>query len=137
MKKLLAVFLTAALALTFFPAVLAEEAPADPEPDAAQNESPEELPDTPQDETPVESPAEEEPAPEEEPAALKPEEALQVAMGYVGRSAADLIAVIGEPGDKDYAPSCMGPGEDGNLYYDGFIVYTYLENGEETIQDVE
>ena len=77
------------------------------------------------------------PAAEEEPAALGPEETLKIAMEYIGRPVADLISVIGEPGDRDYAPSCMGPGEDGNLYYDGFIVYTYLEDGEETIQDVE
>ena len=81
--------------------------------------------------------ADEEPAVAEEPAAPTPEEALAIAMGYIGRPVAELISVIGEPGEKDYAKSCMGPGEDGNLYYDGFIVYTYLEDGEETIQDVE
>ena len=66
-----------------------------------------------------------------------PEELLATAMEYIGKPVDDLIAVIGEPDDRDYAPSCMGEGEDGNLYYGGFIVYTYRENGEETIQDVE
>ena len=76
---------------------------------------------------------------EEETAAPErtPEELLALAMEYIGKPADDLIAVIGEPEDRDYAPSCMGAGEDGNLYYGGFIVYTYRENGEETIQDVE
>ncbi len=76
---------------------------------------------------------------EEETAAPErtPEELLALAMEYIGKPADDLIAVIGEPEDRDYAPSCMGDGEDGNLYYGGFIVYTYRENGEETIQDVE
>ena len=112
------------------------DAGSDETPNDAEDESPAEVPEETPDETPA-PPAEEEPAPEEKPAAPTPEEALKIAMGYVGQPAADLIAVIGEPGDKDYAPSCMGPGEDGNLYYDGFIVYTYLEDGEETIQDVE
>ena len=76
---------------------------------------------------------------EEETAAPErtPEELLALAMEYIGKPADDLIAVIGEPEDRDYAPSCMGDGEDGNLYYGGFIVYTYRENGEETVQDVE
>jgi len=31
----------------------------------------------------------------------------------------------------------MGDGEDGNLYYDGFIVYTYREGDLETVYYVE
>ena len=78
-------------------------------------------------------------AAEEETAAPErtPEELLALAMEYIGKPVDDLIAAIGEPDDRDYASSCMGDGEDGNLYYGGFIVYTYRENGEETIQDVE
>ena len=44
---------------------------------------------------------------------------------------------IGEPDSADYAPSCLGPGEDGELTYDGFIVYTYREEGSETVEDVD
>ena len=73
----------------------------------------------------------------EEEAPMTEEEVLAVAMEYIGRPVDELISVIGEPEDRDYAPSCMGDGEDGNLYYAGFIVYTYRENGEETVQDVE
>ncbi len=89
------------------------------------------------DEAPAAEAAEENEEEKEEPAPLTEEEVLAVAMEYIGRPVDELIAVIGEPEDRDYAPSCMGDGEDGNLYYGGFIVYTYRENGEETVQDVE
>ena len=50
----------------------------------------------------------------------------------------ELIAAIGEPNSSDYAPSCLGEGEDGNLYYDGFTVYTYRDtSGAETVNYVE
>ena len=51
----------------------------------------------------------------------------------------ELIALIGEPQSSDYAPSCLNPGvgEDGNLYYDGFTVYTYREGDTETVTYVE
>ena len=41
------------------------------------------------------------------------------------------------PEYSDYAQSCLGTGEDGNLYYDGFTVYTYREGDVETIRIVE
>ena len=74
-----------------------------------------------------------------ESASLTPEEAKEAALACVGGTTADLYGRIGEPESSDYAPSCLGPGEDGNLYYDtyGFIVYTYRENGEETVRDVD
>ena len=50
---------------------------------------------------------------------------------------AELYELIGEPESSDYAPSCLGPGEDGCLYYEGFTVYTYRENGNEVVYDVE
>ena len=61
-----------------------------------------------------------------------------VAESYIGQNIAGLYAAIGYPQYTDYAPSCLGEGgEDGNLYYDGFIVYTYRENGVETVNYVE
>ena len=48
-----------------------------------------------------------------------------------------LYAAIGEPSGSSYASSCLGPGEDGELYYDGFTVYTYKENDSEIVKDVE
>ena len=61
----------------------------------------------------------------------------ELAKEYTGRSITELYEVIGYPESSDYAPSCMGDGEDGNLYYDGFIVYTYREGDTETIHFVE
>lgn len=58
------------------------------------------------------------------------------AMTFIGQSVDDLIAAIGEPTGSDYAPSCLGSGEDGELFYDGFSVYTYREGDTETVQDV-
>ena len=46
-----------------------------------------------------------------------------------------LYAAIGEPNSSDYVSSCIGDGEDGLLYYKGFTVTTYRENGKETVQD--
>ena len=60
-----------------------------------------------------------------------------IAEGYIDRDVEELYAAIGKPDSSDYAPSCLGEGDDGNLYYDGFIVYTYREDGMETVIYVE
>ena len=65
------------------------------------------------------------------------QEKLEAAKTFLDAPVEDLIAKIGEPDSRDYAPSCFGDGEDGNLYYEGFTVYTYRENGEEVVRDVE
>ena len=63
---------------------------------------------------------------------------LETAKTFEGAPVEDLIAAIGEPESSDYAPSCLGEGEDGNLYYDGFTVYTYRDtDGQETVNYVE
>lgn len=90
---------------------------------------------TPEVEEPSVEPSQE---PAEETPDTEPEESLKdIAMGFVGKELAELIAAIGEPESSDYAPSCLGDGEDGNLYYDGFTVYTYREGGVETVEYVE
>ena len=66
-----------------------------------------------------------------------PEELKAIAEGYIDEPVEELFKAIGKPQSSDYAPSCLGDGEDGNLYYDGFTVYTYRENGEETVSYVE
>ena len=76
-----------------------------------------------------------EPAPEPTPTPA-PAAPKDVAMGYIGRSASSLIAAIGQPLARDYAPSCLGSGEDGELIYKGFTVYTYREGNTETVTDV-
>ena len=95
---------------------------------------------------PTEEPAATEPAatepaaePEETEPAAEPEDSLlETAKTFEGADVNELIAAIGEPESSDYAPSCLGEGEDGNLYYDGFTVYTYRDtDGTETVNYVE
>lgn len=59
------------------------------------------------------------------------------ATALIGEDVSKLYEAIGEPADSAYTSSCLGAGEDGELYYDGFVVYTYREGGSEKIQDVE
>ena len=103
-------------------------------PDApAGNDTP--VPETP--EAPADSGEAEDPS-EEEPSAEDPsEDPVAIARGYIDKPLSELIAVIGEPESSDYASSCMGDGEDGMLFYDGFIVYTYREGDSEVVYDVE
>ncbi|MCD8091085.1 MAG: hypothetical protein LUD81_10805 [Clostridiales bacterium] len=88
----------------------------------------------PQEETPAaepETPAEE--AEEPAPSATKAD-----AEGYIGASVSSLKAAIGAPNSSSYADSCLGAGQDGELHYNGFVVYTYVdENGNETVDSVE
>lgn len=82
--------------------------------------------------------AEDQPASEAAPAApaapMEPA-SLEAARKYVGKDVAKLYAAIGEPRGSEYVSSCLGDGEDGILYYDGFTVTTYRENGKETVED--
>ena len=59
-----------------------------------------------------------------------------LAESMIGEEVSKLIEAIGEPDSADYASSCLGPGEDGELQYDGFTVYTYKEGDSEVIQNV-
>ena len=64
-------------------------------------------------------------------------DALTTAPEMIGEDVSSLTAAIGEPENSSYASSCLGPGEDGELYYDGFTVYTYRDpDGTENIYDV-
>ena len=76
-----------------------------------------------------------EPKPEPKPEPAKPTAAQ--ASGYIGSSASALEGAIGSPSSKSYSPSCMGSGEDGIWTYSGFTVYTYRENGSETVEAVQ
>ena len=60
-----------------------------------------------------------------------------LAESCIDLSVEELYALIGEPESAEYAPSCIGDGEDGNLYYDGFTVFTYKEGDTETVTYVE
>lgn len=128
------------------------EAPesAAPESEAPESESPAPESAVPESEVPesaapeTETPAPETAAPETQaPDSPVPEIAAdpaaqkETAMGFVDSPVSALYAAIGYPSSSDYAPSCIGAGEDGNLYYNGFTVYTYRENGTETVVYVE
>ena len=129
MKKLTCLLLALTLLLGLAacgeePAEVTEEPAAESaEPAAEPSAAPEES-EAPAEES--EAPAEEEPSP------------LEAAKAFEGAPLEDLIAAVGEPLSSDYAPSCLGEGEDGNLYYDGFTVYTYRDvDGSETVNYVE
>lgn len=96
---------------------------------------------------PVEAPPALEPAPEEahaapveEPAAPAEKPAADpkaTAANLVGRPVSELYAAIGQPVSSDYAPSCLVEGgEDGELTYNGFTVYTVKDASGETVYDV-
>ena len=74
----------------------------------------------------------------EETAETDPEaaERLELAMTFIEKPVDDLIAVFGEPKSREYVPSCLRSGEDGELEYDGFTVYTFREGNAETVTGV-
>lgn len=84
-------------------------------------------------EAPVVEDAPEE-TPDEVPAAPT---ALETALGFVDQDVFLLVEALGEPLDKQYEASCSGPGDDGIWSYDGLTVFTYRENGVETVVDAE
>lgn len=145
MKKSIAILmLTLCLALLCACGEAAEPAPETPAPDAQEaaaqtlpEEAPAAQPETsaPEKETAAEQ-AEEAPAQEPEQTPAEPS-ALETALTFVDQDAVALISAIGEPLETQYEASCSGPGDDGVWTYDGFTVYTYRENGVETIVDAE
>ena len=91
---------------------------------------------------PTEAPAAT-PAPTEAPAATAaPEKAdsetaalVEKILAMEGQPVEDLYALVGQPTSSDYTPSCLVTGgQDGQLEYDGFTVYTLVQpDGTETI----
>ena len=58
----------------------------------------------------------------------------ETAAGLVGHDVSELYKAIGEPERSEYVVGCYENGEDGYLYYDGFVVITYrYTNGTETV----
>lgn len=70
---------------------------------------------------------------------VEPEpDAKAIAASLIDHPVEELYEAIGYPESSDYAPSCLKEnGEDGNLYYDGFIVYTIRQGDSETVYYVE
>lgn len=122
-KNLILMLLVAAMLFSLCACGSSEEKPADMESVLPGAESGVE------DENEVQNSSEEEAAPE-----ANEDKALAESM--IGEEVSKLIEVIGEPESADYASSCLGPGEDGELQYDGFTVYTYKEGDSEVIQNV-
>ena len=79
-----------------------------------------------------------EPEPEPTPEAPAFDEAkFNAALALKGEDISLLYEAIGEPFDSSYAPSCIGgTGEDGELYYEGFYVASYRNEGKEIVWDV-
>lgn len=132
MKKILAIVFGVCL-LALLCACGEKEEPAAPAPAASEAQM--------QEEEKPEAPAADEPkseAPTEEAAEEAAEPTLlETALTFVDKDASELVAAIGEPLDKVYEESCSGPGDDGVWTYDGLTVFTYTENGVETIVDAE
>lgn len=107
------------------PAAVTEAPAPKPEPKPAPKPAPEPEPE------PAEKPAPVEEAPT--PAAATADEAS----AYIGQDVSSLLSALGNPVSRTYAPSCLGDGEDGELTYSGFTVYTYREGDSEKVQAVE
>lgn len=88
-------------------------------------------------EEPAEPEIEEAPAQTEQPEETAEPGVLETALSFVDQDAALLLEALGEPQEKLYEASCSGPGDDGIWVYDGVTVFTYLENGVETVVDAE
>ncbi|MCD7743038.1 MAG: hypothetical protein LUH13_01935, partial [Oscillospiraceae bacterium] len=89
-------------------------------------------------EAPAAEPAQPEAAAAQPDPQLSAEEAKALAEGCVDQPVSALYAAIGAPSGSDYAPSCLDEsGEDGELYYDGFVVYTFRSAEGEMVTYVE
>lgn len=127
-----------------------DETPAVEKPAAGETEAQTDA-DTPEPVTDLEPVAKPEPAVEPEPTddqtsastgSQPPTEGpaaatLEDVQALVGQDVANLYAIAGQPQDSHYEYSCSGPGDDGILYYQDYIVFTYVEDGVETIVDAE
>ena len=65
------------------------------------------------------------------------ERRFELAKTFIDKPLSELQAEIGEPKDSAYVSSCLIPGgQDGELHYDGFTVYTVQTADSETVLDV-
>jgi len=65
------------------------------------------------------------------------EDLMRQAEEFIGLSAAEMFAAIGEPTSVEYAASCEDEDtDDGMLYYPGFYVWTMRQGFTETVRAV-
>ena len=131
MKKLIALLMAVLMLLALCACGKTQESTK--EPDAPKVEEPA-VTDPQPSEEPSEEPSE---GPSEEQPTEPEQSAFELAESCLDLPVEDLYALIGEPASSEYAPSCLVEGEDGALYYDGFVVYTYREGDTETVTYVE
>ena len=96
--------------------------------------------------SPADVPAPSQPAETAAPSAALPDANLEpvaeptpfeIAQGFIDHPLEELIAAIGEPLSSVYGPSCLIPGgQDGQLQYDGFWIYSVKDGEMETVKDV-
>ncbi len=70
--------------------------------------------------------------------ALIDREAYDLAVECIGLPVEELYAVIGEPTESQYSPSCEGEegAEDGMLFYNGFYIWSVRTEEEEIVREV-
>ena len=76
-------------------------------------------------------------APADEAPADSNAETLRIAQSLIDESVDKLLEALGEPDFVDHAPSCIGPGEDGEYHFGSVVVYTYRDDSGEVVKDVE
>ena len=102
------------------------------EPSSAVSESPE-VTSTPAP-TPTVQPTQ---TPTSEPTSSADLKAIAIELSERRAPVSELYAAIGQPISSDYAPGCLEPdSEDGELIYDGFVVYTVRTATREYVYDV-
>ena len=110
---------------------------ADPAPSAAPTPTPTTAPVTPPPGMDVTLPGTASAAPAAETAAPEISDTLRIAQSLIDESVDKLLEALGEPDFVDHAPSCIGPGEDGEYHYGSVVVYTYRDDSGEVVKDVE
>ena len=96
--------------------------------------------------SPADVPAPSQPAETAAPSAALPDANLEpvgeptpfeIAQGFIDHPLEELVAAIGEPLSSVCGPSCLIPGgQDGQLQYDGFWIYSVKDGEMETVKDV-
>ena len=126
MKKLIALMLCLTLALGLCACGNSEK---EPEPTATPEvtATPESDPEPPVGEAADPTDAPVDPPTEEETNDVA--ETIALVLSMEGQPIEELYEIIGMPNDSDYTSSCLVDGQDGELHYDGFTVYTVFPTG--------